>query len=206
MGFSSVEATNARVMRRTRREIFLRFFFALRLAAAFFFADLVLFWLAAEACGSSGAAEPRDMEPLKKKSETASTGTHVFTIESSLARETFAQKRTIVVSQVLDNLLVEIAGGSCHAAAVTFFVSSAALLDIFLETVVEVPIFLAFLHLGLVVELNFIHQQLGKAAGLAEESFVIRARRRLHGNGHASGSGGGCSRHGHRRRFGLSFG
>lgn len=42
MGFRLVDATNARVMRRTRRETFLRFFFfALRLAADFAFADLV---------------------------------------------------------------------------------------------------------------------------------------------------------------------
>ncbi|HKT70351.1 MAG TPA: hypothetical protein VJP83_12990 [Terriglobales bacterium] len=44
MGFSSVDATNARVIRRTRREILLRFFFffVARLAA-FFLADLTWF-------------------------------------------------------------------------------------------------------------------------------------------------------------------
>ena len=137
MGFSSADATNARVIRRTRREIFLRFFFfAVRLPAAFFFADLAWFWLGVEACGNSGAAAPRDMEPLTKKSETASTGTHVFTVECSLARESLAQKRTIVVSEIPEDFQVEVTVRARRRAAVTFLIGGAAFVNFIFQAFV----------------------------------------------------------------------
>src|SRR6185437_4244139 len=206
MGFRSLEATKARVIRRTRREIFRRFFFfAVRLAADFFLPDCFLLWLLLVDCPWRGDAKALDAELHNRESATASTGTQVFTIEFSLARETVAQKRTIVVSQVLDDFLVEIAGRAGDAAAVALFIGGPALLDIFLQAFVEVPILLGCLHLGLVIELDFVDQQFGEAPGLTMDCIVLSVHRSL---SRGSGAGrSGCRRggHGHGCWFRFSF-
>jgi len=81
MGFRSLEATNARVTRRTRREIFLHFFFFLALSRAddfFFLADVLLVCLV-EDCGWYSAALDGDKELPSRINTTANAGTRVFT-------------------------------------------------------------------------------------------------------------------------------
>src|SRR5438105_8182317 len=114
----------------------------------------------------------------------------------SLLGETAAHQGGIVFRQHLHHFLIEVVAAGGRSVAITLIVTGAALFDVFLEAIIQVAMLAAFADLGLVVELDLIHQQFVEALSLFMD-FVVCCRR-------LGGVGGLSNRR--RRRRGMSGG
>src|SRR5436853_1410014 len=79
--------------------------------------------------------------------------------------EITAQQRSVVVREDADQLAREVVGSRRSGAAIALIVRRAALVNIVFEPIVQIAFLPPLLHLGFVVELDLIHQQLGEPLG-----------------------------------------
>src|SRR5260370_31286551 len=98
-----------------------------------------------------------------------------------------------------NNLLMELVCGARQRVAIAFVVRSATFFDIFFQAVVQVFVIAAFGNLGLIVELDIVHEEAGEALRLAMNFAVCPGGRFCCGNC-GWPSPGGCGGHGGGRR------
>src|SRR4029077_8579854 len=81
----------------------------------------------------------------------------------NLSPEIGAHDRYIVFGQTADQLGLKIIRRGSHRASVPLPVCGTALFDVFLQAIIEILVAAAFGHLGLVVELDLVHQKAREA-------------------------------------------
>src|SRR5689334_304341 len=85
----------------------------------------------------------------------------------SISPKIGAHDGTIILSQAANQFLAKVVGAGGCGIAVPLLESAAALLDVFLQPVVEIFVLAAFGDFYLIVQLDFIDQQPGEALCLA---------------------------------------
>src|SRR5690348_16505445 len=93
--------------------------------------------------------------------------------QSSISPKVDAHDGSIVFRQAANDLLAEVVSAGGHAVSVSLLEGPPALFDVFLEPVIEILVFATLGHLGLVIQLYFIHQQPGKAPRLAMDVGIL---------------------------------
>ena len=92
---------------------------------------------------------------------------------SQFRRKLAPMIETIIFRQAANHLLAEVVGAGGHAVSVALLESSTALFDVFLEPVVQIFVLAPFGDLCLIVQLDLIHQQPGKALRLAMDVGIL---------------------------------
>src|SRR5712671_8021913 len=79
------------------------------------------------------------------------TFTEAHEDQNCLAVEGTAHERSVVVGQHSNDLVVEVVGGRGRGAAITLVVGRLALFNVFLQTIIQVAVLAAVVHLALIV-------------------------------------------------------
>src|SRR4051794_37834980 len=84
----------------------------------------------------------------------------------SLVREAVSHQAAVVVREDADDLLGKVVPAGGRRLAVALVVGGPALVDVFTQALVDILVLASLTDLGLVVELDLVHQELGEAARL----------------------------------------
>ncbi len=109
---------------------------------------------------------PFGAKPLTRRDSNAAQFGRSSTI-TGLFLEIRTHNRKIIFGKATNNFFLKIIATCCCGCSVTLLKRRTALVDVFLQAIVQVFIAAAFCDFRLIVELDFIHQQAGKALRLA---------------------------------------
>src|SRR5437764_5609336 len=161
-------------MRRSRGELRRRRLLAPALAGLFLLflelADEALFVDCATAAGASAAKPAHKIRSASIPTDCQRLRTTLYLLSPKIG----AHNGTVVFGQAAYQFVIEVIAARGRSIAITLPIGRTALLDVVLQAVIDIFVLASLGDFGLVVQLDFIHQQDGKTLCLAVNDRLFR--------------------------------